>query len=341
MQRQLHSNHKQVKSSAKEGRPAKLQLRAKGPCRVTAPTTHEETNDSCWVQAKPSTMPTMNAKSKLTKERAFHMEKLPSHLAVHKRANTPDTRLVRMTQSLVHNPMEHNLGMPDFGKHAQEQGENTAFVKAHDMWETEATEPDSDSDEDNDELTDTEEKEMQRIRQTQQRRRKNDKHSRQVTIAETIPTKLAKQILHQNTKESKQKLFIIAQKEQDEHNVKWHATQVDMELTNSKSAKTKGQHHCKWHCAKVQDAENKTHDQCSCWPLMKELAPSGWFGPTVPTKPSEVAAELAKQPNELGWHQKPVNLAEDATCRVAERSFFFDVCSMFKKFLNVCSNNVH
>mmetsp|Transcript_42016 Transcript_42016/g.101246 ORF Transcript_42016/g.101246 Transcript_42016/m.101246 type:complete len:204 (-) Transcript_42016:185-796(-) len=98
---------KQVQSNASEGIPAKLVLKAKGPYRVI----EKASEDSYYLQKIPGTSTMLRTKgSKPTKESAFRMHKIPSTIVIHKRVDTPDTRLASMRQMLSHSPQFKNYG---------------------------------------------------------------------------------------------------------------------------------------------------------------------------------------------------------------------------------------
>lgn len=92
--------------------------------------------DSYEIQKVLAVCHNLNTSAPIKKELAFRMEKLPSHLVIHKRVNAPDTRLAKMEQPLIHNPLEHNLGIVDFDKYAAAATDQAhAFIKLGDMWQ--------------------------------------------------------------------------------------------------------------------------------------------------------------------------------------------------------------
>jgi hypothetical protein len=88
---------KQVKSSALEGRPEKLTLKAKGPYRVL----EKAGKSSYWVQKLPALQGIKRKQGKRHKEAAFRMTKIPSTVIIHKRLDSADTRLMRMKGEIV------------------------------------------------------------------------------------------------------------------------------------------------------------------------------------------------------------------------------------------------
>ena len=84
------------------------------------------------------------------KESAARMEKIPSTIIVHKRADGPDTRLASLQSPMSPHPLENWLGVCNPGTYkAAEPHQDYAFVKIEDMWsDEELKEDNSDQDED-------------------------------------------------------------------------------------------------------------------------------------------------------------------------------------------------
>ena len=97
---------KQVTSKAAEGKPAKLTLKARGPCQAL----EAAGENSCFIQKLPAVQSLTRRSGKKMKEVAMRMEKLPSSLVAHKRVATMDAKLAEMGGELVSNPLERNLG---------------------------------------------------------------------------------------------------------------------------------------------------------------------------------------------------------------------------------------
>jgi hypothetical protein len=99
---------KQVRSSAEEGKPAKLTLRSKGPYRVL----EEAGDNSHFIQKLPALQSLTKRPGKRMKELlAMHVEKLPSSMVVHKRVAILAGQHNNVLEGeLVSNPLETNLG---------------------------------------------------------------------------------------------------------------------------------------------------------------------------------------------------------------------------------------
>ena len=85
---------KQVQS--KDGVPSKILLRSKGPYRVIEQ--HPDSKNSYNLQKTPFLQHTGSRPGKMRKESSARMEKLPSTLICHKKADGTDTRLASSTQ---------------------------------------------------------------------------------------------------------------------------------------------------------------------------------------------------------------------------------------------------
>ena len=84
---------KQVTSKAAEGKPAKLTLKAQGPCQML----EEAGENSCCTQKLLAVLQLLTKlPGNKMKELAMQMERLPSSLVVHKRVATLDTNVAEM-----------------------------------------------------------------------------------------------------------------------------------------------------------------------------------------------------------------------------------------------------
>ena len=72
------------------------------------------------------------------------MEKLPSTLVIHKKANGADTRFTTVRGPFLHSPLEKWLDVLNQGTYQQAQGDaRWAFEPVGDLWPTEEVEDDS------------------------------------------------------------------------------------------------------------------------------------------------------------------------------------------------------
>ncbi len=326
---------KQVTSKAAEGEPAKLTLKARGPCRAL----EAAGENSYFIQKLPAVQSLTKRPGKKMKELAMRMEKLPSSLVAHKRVATMDTKLAEMGGELVSNPLERNLGFYDFGRYTTAPGDaDYAFEKMNDLWDEEIEGDDSD-DESN---SDAEDDEMDIVADIAETRRPSDEdkdttrhanqgHSDRKRLKRkqnedqdtATPEKRTKRMesarpadwLKEMWKEisiSVDKLMIVKRKDkQNQRREAWYLAQVDLDETNERRAKKVGEHHARCYIRNWIDAKKRLVRNCKHWPLIRELKPDGSFGDIVVIKPQKVEETLAKKAHTRAWYQEPVNLAED------------------------------
>ena len=313
---------KQVQSNALEGIPAKLVLKTKGPYRVL----NKQSEDSYLLQKIPGTQ-TMNRKkgSVPIKEQAFRMTKIPSTLTIHKRIDTPDTRLASMRNILAHSPLEQQLGLVDFGKYAQAATNLPhAFDKIADLWDEDEPPTNDSSDEDETEEETTTPPEITDAMILAEPRPINQDPTKQVRFKvtdgttprhkqsgiitrETLPAKLHLQQLYERITKSKDKLFAVAIQEEQPQFKALYIVSVDLEETNKKEATTEGTYHCKWLTPSQQD-KNMSKNKFRPW--IKELASEDTFGDTQLVRPGKVNNFLKLKIETHAWYQKKINLAE-------------------------------
>lgn len=291
---------KQIQSNAAEGRPAKLALAQRGPYRVIG----TEGNGSYKLLKVPTTASMTKAQKKPVIERAFRMEKLPQTVVIHKRVNTADTRLVGLKETLNQRPLEHSLGFLDFGRYVQNNGDGTtngahAFVKYNELEPDppELEEPSSDEDEDNTVQTPV------TYTPVQQGKHKVSIHTPQTR------TQRCKS-LWQQIRASKDKLFIIKDKDAVDPLFTWYVVQVDLDESVEQKARSLGEYHVRWFIPNQQEATKTITKKCAYWPWVKELKPDGNFGATIACRPKKAEALLRKRPYSYGWYQKTINLVE-------------------------------
>ena len=320
---------KQIKS--KEGKPAKLTLRARGPYRVLRP----EGENTYVIQKIPWVQSLTRRPGKELKELAWRLTKIPSTVVVHKRVNTADTKLVEQTSGWANSPMEKNLAIYDFGRYAKAPpNEDFAFVKVNEMWDEElqASESEEESEpEEQDEIPEQPQTRLQRKRL----REKQEKSNTTTTVSQAKRSKSIRQESNDKTKTTKQKsnnktetkrylemlyneiaastdkLFIIAKKEPGKRMKDWHIVQIDWEETNHSRAKRIGEYHTKFYIRNAKDSTTRLSTNCNYWPLIRELDQHGYFRAIVMVRPNKVENYLNKYPETRRWYQLETNIAED------------------------------
>ena len=308
---------KQVQSRADKGAPSKLQLRARGPYRVIRQA--EDSEDSYILQKVAGDQRLLrNYQPKEIKEASIRIEKLPSRLVLHKRVDTPDTRLAQAHQILSRNPLEKTLGLPDFGTYKQAAPDSEyAFVKVQDMWQEKLDESEETTEE-------IEELEIQQAIEEAAREdatrkiehdsknleaRSSKRQRREVHTKQTLPRTMRLKMLYDAIQKSKDKLFIIAQSEEGNMEKTWWIVQVDPEDedTNGNTARRNGKYHCKWYYKCPSQADKLITRECSFWPLIKQLDAAEYYRATIPIAPAKIERTMRKR-NDLRWYQKPIEL---------------------------------
>jgi hypothetical protein len=148
---------RQIKSDASAGRPAKLQIKARGPYRVL----EKAGEESYWIQRIPVLQELNRRPGVKQKQAAWRLERIPSSVVVHKHMDTCDTRWVQQNANLTDNPLEHNLGFFDFERyHKAPDTTKYAFDKVGDLLgydlESDDEEDDNEGEENDDGLRDGE-----------------------------------------------------------------------------------------------------------------------------------------------------------------------------------------
>lgn len=262
---------KQVQSQAAEQAPAKQKLRWKGIYKVLA----KEGEKSYLVQKQP-TIQGQGVAGRILKYSAAVMERIPSSVVVHKHLDTTDTRLTTMDQPLVSNPLEHSLGLHEFGKYVRAPtSESFVFDKVEDLWEVDL-EPDE-----ADEL------------HTQTMNRSDSEQ------------------LYKRTQQSKDKLFIIQLRIEPQRLHNWYIVKVDWENTDALKAQQEGIYHCIWLIPRPADAEKRPRSQCRYWPEVHQRRQNGQLGKLQPVDPGKISQQfLTKQ--KLALYAYDTNLLTDA-----------------------------
>ena len=136
---------KQVQSNSRKGISTKLVFRAKGPYRVL-----RQEKQASYILQKLPFLQGLEQPGKERKESAFRIEKIPSTLILHKKADGADTRFAQSRTPVSEAPLETWLSVLECGAYKQADNDPAwAFVKLDDMWSQEI-EHDDNSDDNND-----------------------------------------------------------------------------------------------------------------------------------------------------------------------------------------------
>ena len=302
---------RQVKSNAAMGRPAKLQVKARGIYRVL----EKAGDDSYWVQKIP-VLPELNRRAgKRTKQAAWRLTRIPSSVIVHKRLDAADSRWLQRVSQLQDNPLERNLGFFDFGKyHKAAEGAKHAFEKVGEIMGFEIDDDDEDSDDEEEQhpKQDDSGDEPERSKNTA------DQGKIDTLVIETgdkvdtscpKTTATLRKELATATLKSTDKLFLIKRRRPSHRLASWHLVQVDEEETDWRLAKTEGVYHVLFYLRCYADSKKKKVRECAYWPEIHEFKRDGeTMGPIVPTKPAKVEHLLSTKPHRYMWYQDTINL---------------------------------
>jgi hypothetical protein len=191
---------KQVKSNGAEGKPAKLTLKARGPCRML----EEAGENACWMQKIPAVQSLTKRPGKRMKELAVRMKRLLSSMVIHKRVAALDNRLAEMEGALVSNPLERNLGFYDFRSCTKAPGyADFAFEKINELW-NEETHADLNSDDEAEDSTDDSDSELEQATASTGEKKRSTKERRELKQNQNTSSH------HNNNNNNRDLFYVIA-----------------------------------------------------------------------------------------------------------------------------------
>ena len=120
----------EVQTNKKKG-PGKLQLKARGPCRVS----EQLLPNTYWIQRIPFKRHINGSPYKPHKKTAAQMEKLPLRLVIHKHTDGTDANWAALMTPFLVAPLQHVFGAPDHGTYQQTQDKPWAFECIEDVWQ--------------------------------------------------------------------------------------------------------------------------------------------------------------------------------------------------------------
>ena len=196
------------------------------------------------------------------------MEKIPSSLVIHKNLDTTDNRLASLESPLVENPLEQNLGFEFFGKYIQApENSDFAFDRVEDLWNVEL------------EDSDDEEKEEQQVSDSQASREQE------------------RQDLYEQTRRSKDKLFIIKMGTSENQKKDWYIVQVNWDDTSEEQAILYGKYKLQWLVPHESDAKRRRRRDCRYWKEIHMKKGNGELGPMRMVSPAKATPEYIKEQN--------------------------------------------
>ena len=332
---------KQVQT--REGVPAKLTMKARGPYRVL-----ERIGDtgSYYIQRIPF-MQNLGRRGKRIKESAARMEKLPSTMVIHHQVDGPDSRFATLEYPFVPNPLEKHLRIHKHGTYEKTgQEQPFAYDRVADMWHEEVDNNDDEdfiadlNDNDDDDMPPppplqphqppsppaptaateqhptSEASEEERVEAhdsiqvpRRRRRRKPERYRDIQRPDEAISTATALRRFWLRIADSKDKVFIIHRPDEQR---KWQLCQVDLDETDPVMAREWGRYYVKWLMQHPEDKRKRRLLPCNSryWPRINQIKTDGSEGNIQQVRPAKVEEFLKKNEHLFQWTGEDINLAE-------------------------------
>ena len=220
------------------GVAAKLLIKAKGPYRVV-----ELVGEGSYRIQRLPFCQGLGQCGQLIKESAARMEKIPSMLVVHKKADGTDTRLAMLKGPFLRSPLEKWLGVLEQGTYQQARADQDwAFEPVGDLWPEDSIE--SESEEENDDglgVPTTDKCGVRRERAEASARGR----TKQIQMIPKTDWKAMKE-LYEAVKTSGDRLCFIQFQVEGTTSPSWYLVQVDLDETDPVLASTWGTYRCKW-----------------------------------------------------------------------------------------------
>jgi hypothetical protein len=231
--------------------------------------------------------------------------------------------LMMKEPSLVHNPLEKNLGFFAFGKftRANPKSDHT-FDKIAALWNDEVENSDSSNNEGNVDNTTPDNLEPGNVGDEEEKEEtKEDKEKRPETPTKKrgkqFPTRrpqLTRQrideLLWRTIGKSKDKLCLFRMAD-NKGKFEHHVVQIDLDETKESKAKRDGTYHARFWIRNFKESERKKVGHCRFYPLVRELLKGGWPGAMIMVGPTtQVEKFLDKHEEKYFWYQMEVNLLD-------------------------------
>ena len=253
------------------------------------------------------------------------MEKIPSTLILHKKADGADTRFAQSRTPMSEAPLETWLGVLECGAYKQADNDPAwAFVKLDDMWSQEIEHDDSsdDSDDYNDDYNSSDSDDGNDDTATYPDEHDNsddtsddsDEDARNRGLDPRQPTRrnltsVERRTLsrfHKQLEDSQDKLCFI--EHHHGNNSKWRLVQVSLDSSDPHAAKQFGIYRVKFYTANRRDKETLPPCQCKFWPAIG-ISEHRQRDDVRPLHPAQVSERLRLNDNDY-WAQADVHLAE-------------------------------
>ena len=260
------------------------------------------------------------------------MERLPSMLIVHRPVDGTDTRWASFKNPMSPTPLQHVLGVIDFGKFAKSQGTAHAYQKIEDLWQElvqEASEgravptaaPNVDDGTESDTTLKSGNLSPERQSGPETRARKRKRESLRNVTTSTAPTLDAAQfpppqygpkdisrdrwgphkLLMESILASKDKMFFIWYNHPGVAIRSWYLVQARLTREQAKPASWSGEVTCRWFIRHHSDSLKYRLRDCRYWPEIRVVHPNGEFGKIEPIKPAKVEGHLRRRQDRAAY----------------------------------------
>jgi hypothetical protein len=295
---------KQVKSDASAGVSAKLIFRSKGPYRVMERI--GETH-SYRLQKLPF-LEGMGVPGRLVKENAARMEKLPSTLILHKRADGADSRFAAMHRDLAKAPLSKWLGVPRYGSYQVADDEDPwAFEPLASMWTDEVVDTDSEE-EDEPPAPPAAPRRPVPVEKDDEESPEEEEETEEAELPppEDLPAKRILRQLYRSIEASPTKLFFLRVPNSN----MWRLAAVDLLETDPHLALHFGQYVVRWWTPALSDRKKRLIRNCRFAPDVRKVLHKQVYGRRHAVNPSTVKQALQSDES-LHWMSDTVNLTVD------------------------------
>jgi hypothetical protein len=304
---------KQVKSDTSKGISAKLLLKTRGPYRVI-----DKITPSSYRLQKLPFIRGLGRPGRFRKENVARMEKLPSSLILHRKADGADNRFSQLHGEFAETPLYKWLGVLRHGAYQQAPIDSTwAFEPLANMWsdaiddeDNDASSDDEDFNVDADASDDDENLDRQPLPPTPDA---PDAAPLPPALPPSVPrnetTSTALRRLFRNLSDSSDSLFFAPYTTDPAIPPVWRLGQVDHDDTSPSVAKAYGVYRVRWWTQQYDDSQSRSFADSRYWPEVYRLRADGSPGKRHPVRPLKIKAQLENDPT-LCWLADDFPLAE-------------------------------
>jgi hypothetical protein len=315
---------KQVKSDTAKGISAKLVFKTRGPYRVI-----DRISPSSYKLQKLPFTKGGGKPGSFSYETSARMEKIPSTLVLHPKADGADTQFSLLHGDLHRTPLEKYLGVLDAGAYKQAPSDQQwAFVKLSSMWSEVISDNDDTDDEEDDEYhvdaldSEDEDDDVPRLPNRYSMAPTSEAASLPTnppatspvaaprTIARPTATARAMNTLYQQIKIGGE-MFFASYQQNVNANPTWRLGEILLKDTNINLAKRAGIYKVRWWKQHLDDRHNRTMVESRFWPEVYVLKPDGTPGKRFTVSPEKAEQEAQANTNGLSleWQAEEFSIA--------------------------------